>query len=42
MSVVGEIYGNDKVFPRVAECLYLKGRYVALAYIYTYIYIVKE
>lgn len=38
MSVVGEIYGNDKVFPRVAECLYLKGRYVALAYIYTYIY----
>lgn len=37
MSVVGEIYGNDKVFPRVAECLYLKGRYVALAYIYTYI-----
>lgn len=37
MSALGEIYGNDKVFPRVAECLYLKGRYVALAYIYMYV-----
>lgn len=37
MSALGEIYGNDKVFPRVAaECLYLKGRYVALAHMYVY------